>query len=69
MGISLAVQWLRLHALNAGGLGLIPGQGTRYHMPQLRVCMPQLKMPQGGLNIPWTATKIQQTNTKIKISI
>ena len=22
------VQWLRLHASNAGGLGLIPGQGT-----------------------------------------
>ena len=25
-------QWLRLHAPNAGGLGLIPGQGTRSHM-------------------------------------
>jgi len=22
------VQWLRLHASNAGGMGLIPGQGT-----------------------------------------
>ena len=30
------VQWLRLHALNAGGPGLIPGQGTRSHMLQLR---------------------------------
>ena len=66
MGISLAVRWLRRHALNAGGLGLIPGRGTRYHMPQLRVCM---KMPQGGLNIPRTETKIQQTNSKIKISV
>ena len=27
-GNSLAVQWLRLHAPNAGGLGLIPGLGT-----------------------------------------
>ena len=27
-GTSLVVQWLRLHAPNAGGLGLIPGQGT-----------------------------------------
>ena len=27
---------LRLHALNAGGPGSIPGQGTRPHMPQLR---------------------------------
>ena len=35
-GTSLAVQWLRLHAPNAGGLGSIFGQGTRSHMPQLR---------------------------------
>ena len=27
--ISLEVQWLRLHASNAGGMGLIPGQGTK----------------------------------------
>ena len=25
-------QWLRLHIPNAGGLGSIPGQGTRSHM-------------------------------------
>ena len=25
----LAVQWLKLHASNAGGEGLIPGQGTK----------------------------------------
>ena len=31
----LVVQWLRLHTPNAGGLGSIPGQGTRSHMPQL----------------------------------
>ena len=30
------VQWLRLHAPKVGNLGLILGQGTRYHMPQLR---------------------------------
>ena len=30
------VQGLRLHAPNAGALGLIPGQGTRSQMPQLR---------------------------------
>ena len=40
---NLVVQWLRLHARSAGGLGLIPGQGTRSHMPQLRVQMLQLK--------------------------
>ena len=30
------VQWLGLHATKAGGLGSIPGQGTRSHMPLLR---------------------------------
>ena len=30
-GTSLVVQWIRLRAPNAGGLGLIPGQGTRSH--------------------------------------
>ncbi|TEA38740.1 hypothetical protein DBR06_SOUSAS610094, partial [Sousa chinensis] len=29
---SLVAQWLRLHTPNAGGPGLIPGQGTRSHM-------------------------------------
>ena len=33
---SLVVQWLRLCAPNAGGLGLNPGQGTRSLMPQLK---------------------------------
>ena len=36
LGTSLVVQWLRLHAPSAGGPGLIPGQGTGSHMPQLR---------------------------------
>ena len=35
------VQWLRLQAPSAEGLGSIPGQGTRSHMPQLRVCVQQ----------------------------
>ena len=30
---------------NGGGLGLIPGQGTRSHGRQLRLCMLQLKIP------------------------
>ena len=29
LGTSQVVQWLRLHASNAGGMGLIPGQGTK----------------------------------------
>ena len=28
-GISLAVQWLKLHTSNTRGVGLIPGQGTK----------------------------------------
>ena len=36
---SLVVQWLRFHAPNAEGPGLIPGQGTRSHMLQRRVCI------------------------------
>ena len=34
MGIPV-VQWLTLQAPNAGGPGLIPGQGTRSHMLKL----------------------------------
>ena len=37
-GTSLVVPWLRLHTPNAGSS--IPGQGTRSHASQLRVCMP-----------------------------
>ena len=48
------VQWLRLCTHNAGGLGLIPGQGARSRMPQLK--------------IPRTATKTRcsQINKLIK---
>ena len=35
VGTPLAVQWLRLHTPNAGGLGSIPGQETR--IPQLKI--------------------------------
>ncbi|TEA24312.1 hypothetical protein DBR06_SOUSAS4410010, partial [Sousa chinensis] len=42
-GTSLVVQWLRLHTPSEGGLGSIPSQGTRSHMPQIRVHMPQLE--------------------------
>ncbi|XP_070310792.1 EEF1A lysine methyltransferase 3 isoform X2 [Odocoileus virginianus] len=52
-GTSLVVQWLRLGAPNAGGLGSIPDQGTRSHMPKLRVRRSQLK----NLNV---ATKMEE---------
>ena len=37
IGTSLVVQWLRLHAPNAGGPRSIPGQGTRSRMLQLKI--------------------------------
>ena len=39
-GTSLVVQGLRLQTPNAGGVGLIPGPGTRSHILQLRVILP-----------------------------
>ena len=36
-GNFLIVQWLRPHTPKAESPGLIPGQGTRPHKPQLRV--------------------------------
>ena len=45
LGISLALQYLRLHTPNTGSSGLIPGQGAGSCMLQLRVCMLQLKIP------------------------
>ena len=33
---ALVAQWLTLYVPNAGSLGLIPGQGTRSHILQVR---------------------------------
>ena len=44
LGISLGVQWLRLSSPSAGGPGLIPGQGTRSHLLQLRIHILQLEI-------------------------
>ena len=44
-GTSPVVQWLRLCVPKAGGVGSIPGQGTRFHRPQLRICQLWLKIP------------------------
>ena len=42
-GTSLVAQWLRLRAPNAGGPGSIPGQGTRAHVPQLKIPCAEMK--------------------------
>ena len=36
-GTSLGVQWLRLCSPSTGALGLIPGQGTRSSMLELKI--------------------------------
>ena len=51
------VQWLRLHAPNAGGLDLIPGQRTRSHMPQLKSSHATAKDPAHGNEDPHATTK------------
>ena len=51
LGTPLLAQGLRLCAPNAGGLGLISGQGTRSHMPKLRVPKPQLKILDSAVEI------------------
>ena len=43
------VQWLRVHAPNARGLGVTPGQKS--HLLQRRVCMPQLRPDTAKQNI------------------
>ena len=60
-GTSQVAQWLRLQAPYAGCPGLIPGQGTRSHMPQLGVCMLQLKILRATtrITILHVATKTQ----------
>ena len=37
------VQWLRGYASNAEDVGLIPGQGTRFHMPSARAHLLRLR--------------------------
>ena len=53
------VQWLRLHAPNAGGLGSIPGQGTinKSHMPQLKILHAATKKKKKKKKIPHATTK------------
>ena len=55
--VSLVVEWLRFWAPNAGDLSLIPGQGTRSHMPQLRV-----HILQGKILCATTKTQHSQIN-------
>ena len=55
------VQWLRLHAPNAGGSGWIPSPRTRPYILQLRALMLQLKIPHAA-----TKTQSNQINIFLK---
>ena len=61
-GASLVVQGLRVKAAGAGGLGLIPGQGTRAHVLQMSSHTARTKGPKDpercGQALPGTS----QTN-------
>ena len=43
-GTTMVVQWVKLPAPNSGGPSLIPGQGTRSHMPQLKILHAAMKI-------------------------
>ena len=49
-GTSVVVQWLRLHAPNAGVLGSVLGWGTQSHMLQLRILQAAMKTPCSQIN-------------------
>ena len=63
-------QWLRLRVPNAGDPGLIPGQGTRFYMPQLKIMHVETKNKDPACHnedqrskIPGATTKTQNSQT------
>ena len=64
MGTFLVVQWLSLHAPNAGGLSSTPGLGNGSHMPHLENYHSTTKDP-----APTTKTQDSQTNNFSKEKI
>ena len=57
------VQWLRVHAPNAGGLGSVPGQGTRFHKLQL-----SLRATTERTHMLKRRSRIHHTTTKTRCS-
>ena len=53
--MSLEVQWLRFCASNAGGMGLIPGQGTE--VPHAAECGQKLKKKRKKVWVGYSATE------------
>ena len=61
------VQWLRLCAPSAGGLGSLPCGGTRSHLLQLRVHIPQLKIPRASTKVWQPNKQVNKENLKVQI--
>ena len=64
-GTFLVIQWLRLHASNAGGPSSIPGWGTRSHILQLKLPILQLRVHMLQLKIPCATAKSQCSQINI----
>ena len=62
-GTSLTVQWLRLHAFNAGHLGSIPGEELRSHMPYGAVKKKKPKKQKEPLVIKYQTSNIWRTSS------
>ena len=68
-GTSFVVWWLRFHISMQGGSGLIPGQGTRSLMLQLKILHAARKIPHTARKILHAATKTQCSQIKKKKKI
>ena len=62
MGTSLVVQWLRLHASTPGGVGWIPGQGTKN--PACCVVQPK-KIKTETTSLTWLLAGVRRSTSKI----
>ena len=63
----LAIQWPRLCAPNAGGSGMIPGQGTRSYMPQRKIPSAAVKVDDPVLQLRLGAAEyIKEKKHEIK---
>ena len=51
IGTSLVFKWLRLCAPDAGGMGVIPSQGTGSYMLQLKIPSAETKTPHCQINL------------------
>ena len=58
------VQWLRFCTPNAGGPGSVPGQGIRYHMPQLKILYASVEIRDASCQTETLCNQINNINIK-----